>query len=180
MNFYLIDFSIGIIIVVGVTFLYLTKRITNKSWLVYWIGFLLGLTWELPMSIANEYSPCPPARFITPMPTHFMIIVITHSFWDGGLFLLGYLLILKICDEPHFEHFDLRELGVLLVWGQLSELAVELVSTFNEAWVFNIYWWNPLLFKFYGHNITLLPQIIWLMATFLFYWILLKSEKNRV
>ncbi|MFO8020479.1 MAG: hypothetical protein R6U96_17790 [Promethearchaeia archaeon] len=173
LNFYIVDFSLGILIVLIVILLYSFEKLNRKSWIIYWIGFLLGLAWELPMSIANKYSPFPPASFITPMPSHFIVIVIIHSFWDGGLFLIGYLLVLKLCDDPHFEGFNCRELGVLVAWGQLSELGVELISTFNDAWVFNVYWWNPQLFKFNGHNITLLPQLIWLIAPLTFYCIII-------
>ena len=180
MNFYVIDFSIGLSIMLLIQAFYAFKKIEKKTWILYWIGVLLGLAWELPMSIANEYSPFPPASFMTPMPTHFIVIVITHSFWDGGLFLVGYCLVLQCCNEPHFRKFNYKELGVLLLWGQISELSVELMSTFNNAWVFNVYWWNPLLFVFNDHNITLLPQLIWLVAPFVFYLIVLQMEQKIV
>lgn len=179
-NFYWIDFSLGIIILVIVSILYLTHRIDRYSWHLYWVGFFLGLCWELPMSIANEYGEYPPASFITPLPTHFMVIVITHSFWDGGLFLVGVWLVRKLCAEPQFVQFKWKELAVLLVWGQLSELTVELLSTFNNAWEFNRYWWNPTLFIFNNHNITLLPQLIWLVAPIVFYIIALRIKSKEI
>ena len=137
------------------------------------------------MSIANEFSPYPPARFLTPMPTHFIVIVIMHSFWDGGLFLIGVRLVKKICPAPHFDDVKMSELAIMVAWGQLSELAVELASTFNEAWEYNSYWWNPVLFVFNGHNITMLSQLIWLIAPVVFYYLaiklkraIMKKEKN--
>ena len=175
-NFYWIDFSIGIFILFLIIALYLLKKISKFTFYLYWIGFLLGLCWELPMSISNEIGIYPVAQFITPLPVHFSIIVITHCFWDGGLFLFGIFLIHIILKKPHFEKFKYRELVILIIWGQLSELAVELLSTFNDAWEYIPYWWNPSLFIFNNHYITLLPQLIWLIAPIVFYLIVIKLK----
>jgi len=173
-NFYWIDFTIGFLIPIVVATLYKAKRISRFTWYLFWLGVLLGLAWELPMSISNEFSIYPVAQFITPLLTHFSIVVITHSFWDGGLFLIGVGLIYLICKSPHFTKFKGKELAVLLIWGQLSELAVELSSTYSGAWEYIPYWWNPSLFVFNGHYITLLPQLIWLIAPIVFYTIAVK------
>ncbi len=132
------------------------------------------------MSIANEYSPYPPARFLTPMPTHFIVIVIAHSLWDGGLFLIGFWLVKKTCPTPHFKKYNLNEIGVLVAWGQLQEIIVEMTSTYNEAWEYNVYWWNPVLFEFNSHNITLLPQLIWLVAALVFYYFAIKIKAKLI
>ena len=161
-NFYLIDFTIGTLICIVVMVLYKIKRIEKLTWYLYWVGFGLGLCWEVPMSIANEIG--------------MIVIIITHSFWDGGLFLVGYWLVKLICSDPTYERFKASELGVLIIWGQLSELAVELASTFSGGWEYVGYWWNPVLFIFNGHNITLWPQIIWFIAPIVFYFIALKLK----
>ena len=177
-NFYWIDFTIAVFIFVIVVLLYKFKKIDKYFWYLYWLGVLIGLTWELPMSIANEIGIYPPAHFIVPLPTHFSVIVITHSLWDGGLFLFGVWLVLIVCKKSQFEKFSYRELIVMLIWGQLSELSVELISTFSNAWEFIKYWWNPVLFVFNGHNITLLPQLIWLFAPIVFYIIAIKIKRR--
>ncbi|MHA1376415.1 MAG: hypothetical protein ACTSR7_19220 [Promethearchaeota archaeon] len=177
-NFYWIDFTIAVLILAIVILLYKFEKIDKYFWYLYWLGVLIGLTWELPMSIANDMGIYPPAHFITPLPTHFSVIVITHSLWDGGLFLFGAWLVLKLCRKPQFEKFRFQELLVMLIWGQLSELSVELISTFSNAWEYIEYWWNPVLFVFNGHNITLLPQLIWFAAPIVFYIIAIKIKKK--
>ena len=177
-NFYWVDFTIAVIIIIVVIFLYKTKRLERSSWILYWIGVGLGLLWELPMSVANEIGIYPPAMFLNPLPVHFSVIVITHSLWDGGLFLAGVWFVHRFSKEPYFEKFKLSEFIILIIWGQLSELAVELISTFSNAWEYISYWWNPTLFLFNGHNITLLPQLIWLVAPIVFYLIAIKLKKK--
>ncbi len=179
-NFYWIDFAIGSAIPILVFFLYQKQYISKYMWALYWVGVLLGLTWEFPFSLLNEYSQnYPVARFIQPLPTHFMVIVVTHSFWDGGLFLLGMAFVYKFCKAPQFTKISLKELVVLLIWGQVSELTVEILSTFSNAWEFVPYWWNPTLFTFNGHAITLMPQLIWVAAPIAFYFIAVKLS-NRL
>jgi hypothetical protein len=94
------------------------------------------------------------------------------------LFLLGVLLIEIICKKPIFEKFKPCEFTVLIIYGQVSELTVELTSTFSNAWEYIEYLWNPRLFLFNGHNITLLPQLIWLAATIVFYFIAIKLKSR--
>ncbi len=169
-NFYWIDFTIGGLTPILVYVLYRTGRIDSFIWCLFWIGFALGLTWEVPMSVLNEYSETHAvARFIRPLPVNFWVLIIMHSFWDGGLFLLGVGLVYRLCGVPVFKRFRACELVVLLVWGQASELWVELTSTFGEAWVYIPRGWNPRLFMFNGQDITLLPQLIWLAAPVVFY-----------
>ncbi len=174
-NYFWIDFSLGTGIFLLVILLRVTRRIQRVTWILYWVGFILGLCWELPMSIANEIGvPYAPARFITPLPVHYSVIVITHSWWDGGLFLVGLWLVMKLCKEPPFDTFRFQDLGVMIAWGQVSELLVELSSTYAGGWEFIEHWWNPVLFRFNGHNITLLPQLIWLVASVVFYLIVIR------
>ncbi len=178
-SYYWIDFSIGTAIPLVVFALYRTGRIGRFIWYLFWVGAAVGLTWELPMSLLNEYSTTNPmVTFITPLPTHFSVIIITHSFWDGGLFLGGVWMVYKFCPEPRFDKFNIKELIVLLAWGQVSELAVELSSTYAGGWEFISYWWNPTLFMFNDKNITLFPQLIWFVAPIVFYPIALKLKSK--
>jgi hypothetical protein len=106
------------------------------------------------------------------------MIIITHSFWDGGLFLLGMVFVKLFCKNEHFTSFRICEFSIFLLYGQISELIVELASTYSNAWEYNVYWWNPVLFVFNGHNISLLPQMIWLGASIIFYYIIIKLNRN--
>ena len=180
--FYWFIWIVGILICLLVYFLYKFKKIDKYFWYLFWFSFILGLCWELPLSIANEISNFPPARFIIPTPlpapVSTILIILTHSLWDGGLFLLGVWFIRLICKNPIFEKFKLGEFTILIIYGQVSELIVELTSTFSNAWEYIVYLWNPLLFTFNGHNITLLPQLIWLAAPIVFYFIALKFKSR--
>lgn len=173
-NFYWIDFTIGGLTPVVVYTLYRTGRVDKYIWVLFWVGFALGLTWEVPMSVLNEIGgEAAVARFVRPLPTHFSVLILMHTFWDGGLFLLGVLLVHLVSGGRPFERFQWSELVVLVGWGQASELWVELTSTFGEAWAYIPKPWNPSLFKFNGQDITLMPQLIWLAAPVVFYFIAL-------
>jgi hypothetical protein len=142
----------------------------------------LGLCWEIPLSIADDYSPYPPVTYLAtapfPLPYSTILIMISASLWDGGLFLLGLLFVKIFCPAPHFEKFKGKELSVFVIYGQASELVVELISSSSHGWEFNIYPWNPLLFVFNGHNITLMPQLIWLVAPVFYYFIIIRLKKK--
>jgi hypothetical protein len=92
--------------------------------------------------------------------------------------LLGAGQVKKVCRGPHFQEFRFLELAVLLVWGGLQELAVELISSGSSGWVYVPHWWNPSMFQFRGSDITLLPQLIWVVAPIAFYVIAIRLKKS--
>jgi len=174
-NFYWIDFLIGGSAPIAVYVLYRQKRVDRFIWVLFWIGFAIGLTWEVPMQVLNELVEGHAVHTYTrPPPVHFSVIVLSHSLWDGGIFLVGVWLVHLVCEPPVFERFKPRELAVLLLWGQGSALWVELTSIMGEAWAYIPRPWNPTLFKFNGQDITLMIQLIWLAAPIVFYVIALK------
>ncbi|MCP4763435.1 MAG: hypothetical protein GY870_16805 [archaeon] len=182
-NFYLIDYTIATSILILVIVLYVTKKINVFTWKLYWLGCLLGLCWELPMVLNTRFGVYPTCIYHTPLPfsEYFLvgeiIIIILHSFWDGGLFLVGVFLVNLLCKKPTFEKFKGKELGIQLIWGQASELTVELLSTFSNAWEYtDIGGWNIELFKFNGHSIRIWAQIIWFIAPIVFYYLAIKIK----
>jgi len=177
-NFFLIDFAIGAAIPLSVIALHAAKKISSFTWKLFWIGTIIGLTWEISLSTLDGLGIVNIFNFITPPPVHFIFIIISHSFWDGGIFLTGVGLVKILCREPRFEKFRPGELSVLLLWGQAQEMAVELLSTGSGGWEYIPSWWNPSLFLFNGRHITLVPQIIWLAAPVLFYYAALRINKN--
>jgi len=78
------------------------------------------------------------------------------------------------------RRFSWKELAVLVAWGQVSELIVELSSTLNDGWVFYEYWWNPVIFHFNGHNIAVLMQVVWFAAAVIYYFLLLKLGQKYI
>ena len=116
----------------------------------------------------------------TEFPLHPVILNLLHTLWDGGLFMAGVGLVNLFCKPPRIHRFRWRELAAMLAWGLGQELAVELIGTGGALWEYQPKWWNPVLFKFRGSNITLAPQLVWLAAPVAFYLGALKINSRCV
>ncbi len=114
----------------------------------------------------------------SPNPFPLIFLSLLHTLWDGALFLVGVGLVYLICKPPHLTKFRWSELSVLLIWGVSSELAVELTATYSSLWEYQRKWWNPVLFKFNNQNITLIPQLVWLVAPIIFYLMALPLNRR--
>ncbi len=173
--FYFLDLLVGFTAPILAYILYRTKKIDKFSWYVFWIGAAVGITWEIPMFVGsyetNFFVTLEPIR---PYPFHYIVFLISHTLWDGMLFLIGYRLVLLLSKSPKFEEFNLKELMILIIYGQIQEILVEVGAVSNSAWTFIVYWWNPALFYVNEYPITLYPQLTWLFGSLLFYFILLK------
>ena len=175
--YYYIDLLIGFSSPFLFYLLFKTGRIDKFIWHFFWIGVMVGLTWEIPIFIiSGESTSVPIVTWTRPLIAHYLVFMISHSLWDGLLFVIGMWLVYGICRKPVFQEFRWSELTVLLIWGQVSELLVELSSTLNDGWVFVEYWWNPVIFKFNEHNITWLMQAIWAAASIGYYLLLIRLK----
>ena len=173
--YYYLDLLIGFSSPVLFYFLFKTGRIDRFIWHCFWMGVLVGLTWEIPIFVlSGESTSIPLVRWIRPLIAHYSVFMISHALWDGLLFVIGVWLIYAVCRKPVLERFRWSEMAVLLIWGQVSELLVELSSTMNDGWEFIEYGWNPVIFQFNGHNINWLMQVIWIAASIGYYLLLLK------
>jgi hypothetical protein len=178
-SFYWIDLAIAISILVLFTVSYLTRRLSYFNWLLYWVGCAVGAMWEIPFYfIGPDFSPDPLYVLRAPIPYPLFLLHFLHCFWDGGLFLTGVLLVHLLLRDPHFARFRWEELIILLAWGGLQELGVELISVGSSGWAFVPHWWNPVMFAFRGGNITLIPQLVWVAAPVVFYMIALKVRAS--
>ena len=173
--YYYLDLLVGYSSPLLFYLLYKTGRINRFLWHFFWIGFLVGLTWEIPIFVLSaESTTLPIVTWIRPFPVHYLVFMISHSLWDGLIFIIGVWMVYGICRKPFFKGFSWPQLTVLLIWGEVSELLVELSSTLNDGWGFVEYWWNPVIFHFNGHNITWLMQVIWGIAPIVYYAMLIK------
>lgn len=172
-NFFIIDFAVAGVILLGVVALRLARLLDRRDWILYWAGAGLGLLWEYGCNLQMIFSDQPVAVFLRPLPVHFALLALVHSLWDGGLFLAGALLARLLYGDSRFSKCRVTELALLVAWGQAQELAVELLSVGSAGWEWLPYPWNPTLFMFRGHHITVLPQLIWLVASVVFYGIAL-------
>jgi hypothetical protein len=137
---------------------------------LFWLGVVIGLTWEVPLFLSMIFASDPIVGFIREPPLHPIVFMFAHAFWDGGLFLLGLAFIRALCADPVLARFRWPEIAVFILWGQVSALAVEVSSVLNQAWVYHgAHPWNPVLFQVAGHPITLVPQLIWLAAPVAYY-----------
>ena len=173
--YYYLDLLVGYSSPFLFYFLFKTGRIKIFVWHFFWIGVLVGLTWEIPIFVlSGESTSLPLVTWIRPLIAHYSVFMISHSLWDGLLFVIGVWLVHGSCRKPVFQRFRWPELAVLLIWGQVSELLVEISSTLNDGWAFVEYGWNPVIFHCNGHNITWLMQIIWAAASVVYYLLILK------
>ncbi len=151
-----------------------------RWWRLYWLGAAVGLLWEVPIFVLSAWGSLPIVIWPSGLPVPPMVLMLSHTLWDGVLFLIGVWLVRALCGGEAMRSFRITELGVLLAWGQASELLVELSATFAEAWAWVPgYSWNPVLFLFNGHAITLVPQLIWLAAPVLYYWLALSMTREQ-
>jgi hypothetical protein len=169
-QFYTLDLLVGFALPV---FIHLQNRNRPDGSVVirlFWLGVAIGLTWEIPIFLSAIFATNPIVGFLREPPLHPAVFMVAHSFWDGGLFLAGLALVRALCAHPVLVAFRWQELGVLILWGQLSALAVEIVSVINRGWVYSgLHSWNPVLFQVADHPITVIPQLIWLGAPVVYY-----------
>jgi hypothetical protein len=179
-HFYAIDLFVGFSLPVYLHLRHRSRPDGAGILRLFWLGVVIGLTWEVPIFLSAIFAQDPIVGFLREPPLHPIVFMVAHSFWDGGLFLVGLGLVQALCSPPVLAGFRWQELAVLIVWGQASELAVELVSVLNQAWVYSgEHAWNPVLFEVAGHPITLVPQLIWLVAPVAYYLCALRMARQR-
>jgi len=179
--FFYLDLLIGFGAPVLALALYRLGLIHRRSWHQFWLGVGVGATWELPIFVGSYAGALFPTVVLErPFPIHWSVFMVSHSLWDGGLFLVGCWILGLIWRDRALQRFHPGQLLVFVVYGQLQELAVELGSTSNAGWVFiDTYWWNPVMFTNNGYPITLFPQVFWLYGSLTFYFLWLKIAPRR-
>lgn len=168
--FFALDVAVAIALPFSLFALHKRRSLPRCVWPLYWLGVAIGLSWELGYHFTGPlYSDTPSYLQATPYPFHPLAQPFMHALWDGGLFVAGLAPLWWLCAPPRLQGFSWRELAILVTWGQLQELCVELVAQATGAWSFTPSWWNPVLFEFGEGAITLAPQLIWLVAPCVFY-----------
>ncbi len=181
MLYYTLDLLIGFGSPFVVYALYRADKVGRLIWRLFWAGAAIGLTWEIPIFVLSaEGSEWATIQWLQPLPLHYSIFLLSHTLWDGALFLVGVWLAQRVCERSWWTRFNTKALLIMLAWGQLSELLVEVSSTSNDGWAFITgYAWNPTLFECNHHPITLFPQLIWLVAPVLYYVVLLGLARRE-
>ena len=170
-----VDIVISLAIPVTTAFLYLFRIIQRKHiYLMLW-GFVVGSTWEFSFYFLGETLHVIKVNW--PMPI--ITLHIFHTFWDAGLFIIGYwlcLLILKTSDCC--THFRFAELLIMWLWGTIQAFVVELLGN-GVIWEYKVQSWNPIWITIDEQSYTLLIQMIWMIAPIVYYiGFILINQKN--
>jgi hypothetical protein len=145
--------------------------LTRPQTLLFGIGSGLGLLWEGALVILIPRLTEGPLYSIgADVSVPSIIHVMSHSFWDGLLFLAGVLLVRRFVEGPHFRTFRWHEFWLLVAWGQIQSFVVEITAISTGVWTYHPTSWNPALFQLGGESVTAGPQVIWLIAIFVFYY----------
>ncbi|MEQ9363216.1 MAG: hypothetical protein RIF32_03180 [Leptospirales bacterium] len=171
MNFFWIDAILAVVLAVFLMNQHRRGRLPPDYLALFALGIAVGSTWEIAfVFLGPEFRPHDPLYiFLSPLPFPTIFQPILHSIWDGGIFLAGVALMESLLPGPVLTRFRGIELGVLLLWGTIQELLVELLATGAGLWTYRVLDWNPALFAFGPGHITLLPHLIWLAAPCVYY-----------
>ncbi len=81
-SYYYLDLLIGFSSPLLFYFLYKTGRIEKFMWHFFWIGVMVGLTWEIPIFVLSGESTCVPiVTWTRPLIAHYLVFMISHSLW---------------------------------------------------------------------------------------------------
>lgn len=145
--------------------LYYGKKITKNHFFLFWWGFLVGSTWEFAFYLFRGEITVTRANWPLPLITKNLV----HTFWDAGLFMVGYLLVVAWTrDWNCCTTFKASELTIMVVWGSATSFIVELLGNGN-VWEYVPQSYNPVYLTIDGQGYTILPQLIWLVAPVVFY-----------
>ena len=174
------DFSIAMAMVIGFTNTYKSGKLSTYYYKLFWIGCLIGSTWEfaflfLGPEFLHSVKEWPFGLGGWPRK-------LSHSIWDGGLFMVGVYFCLKYLQGPHFYRFSWNALGIMLSWGIFQELLVEYLFN-GRVWVYEPLSWNPVIIPPLPGSATevgytLIPQVVWIVAPFIFYIFCLRLKTD--
>ncbi|WP_343806803.1 hypothetical protein [Alteraurantiacibacter aestuarii] len=174
---------IGAIIILGGLFLSIWRgRLPRFYWLLFAVGAAIGMVWELGFTFSHMGypilpggAPAPGIPDITDLPLYAILpLLLIVSIWDAGLFLVG-LVIARTWLGPQIERrFSWAALLVMLIWGQVQSLVIEIYAIETGMWAYAPSPLNPTLFGWEEAQIGFLPQFVWLLGYCAFYAALLK------
>ena len=176
--FFLIgDFTIAISLILGFTIYRKIKLISDQYYVLFIIGCVIGAFWEFTfLYLGDEFVH---SVKVWPYGLGGWPRKLSHSIWDGGIFMVGVYLCSKYQQGPLFQSFNKNELFIMLGWGISQELLVEYLFN-GRVWIYVPLPWNPVIIPPLPGSAalcpgyTLIPQAIWVLAPIIFYIICLK------
>eukprot|EP01024_Parvocaulis_polyphysoides_P034991 TRINITY_DN3098_c0_g2_i2.p2 TRINITY_DN3098_c0_g2~~TRINITY_DN3098_c0_g2_i2.p2 ORF type:complete len:257 (-),score=9.17 TRINITY_DN3098_c0_g2_i2:314-1084(-) len=151
-------------------------KIQKTVALLFCCGCFLGVLWEVPLSFPGWQSD--PKQLLKVLYPKYLFLLLPYFFWDGLILTIGYWIVKSCLAPPHFTVFSWLEFCIVIVWGQVSSLLVEVFAAVFNLWSYKPSKWNPLLFKVNETPITFMPQAIWIAASTIFYLITLYVTNN--
>ena len=157
--------------------LYKTKKISRELFNLYFLGVLLGLTWEIPFALAGESFHLILIDWPIDLP---LVRNITYSFIDGLIFLAGVFLSKAFLKKKQFLYnYNSTALLIMILWGSFSEFFVDLNGN-GKLWLFIENWYNPVFITINDNSLTIIPQLIWFVAPILYYFTVLKCLSKKI
>ena len=155
--------------------LYKLGYVSKKIITLFIIGICVGLTWEIPFALAGDSFHLILVDWPIDLP---LVRNINYAFLDSLIFLIGIFLCNTILKSDSYLYtFNSNALLIMIVWGSISEFLVDLNCS-GKLWVFLENWYNPVFITINGNNLTILPQLIWLVAPIVYYFAVLRIFKK--
>ena len=174
-SYYWLDLLVGFGSPILLFTLYRLKKVDRLDWRLFWLGAFIGLFWEIPIFVLSGESSLPIVTWPRPFPFHYSVFMISHTLWDGAIFVVGIWVVKLLCPSPIFAKFNWKELAILIAWGQITAFLVEFSSVMNDGWIYvKGYWWNPVMIYVNAHPIPIMMQVLWFIAPVAFYFVALK------
>ena len=152
------------------------KKISNEFFNLYFLGVLVGLTWEIPFALAGKSFHLILIDWPIDLP---LARNITYSFIDGLIFIVGVLLAKFFLKSDDFLHrFNSTALLIMILWGSFSEFLVDLNGN-GKLWLFLENWYNPVFITINDNGLTVIPQLIWFIAPIVYYLTVLKCLSKK-
>jgi hypothetical protein len=174
------DFLVAMGLVVGFKWALNHRKLSLYYYKLFWIGSLIGATWEFTFLLLGPEFLHSAVEW--PFGLDGWPRKISHSIWDGGLFMVGVWLCLRWVKGRHFTKFNWQELSIMVVWGLGQELLVEYLFN-GRVWIYEPLPWNPIIIppipgSSTDVGYTLIPQAVWVVAPIVFYLICIKTKDN--
>jgi hypothetical protein len=139
------------------------------AWRLFWVGAAIGLSWEIPIFAMSAWTGTPILVWQTPLPLPPAAFIVAHSSWDGALLLAGYEIARRITTRRGASPFGVLGISIQVLWGQLTEICVELSAIGAGTWVYlDGLWFNPPWAFVAGHPLPTGLQVAWLCASLAF------------
>ncbi len=175
------DYAVAVILVLYFTWAYRNDKISKAYYYAFWIGCLIGSTWEFTfMLLGDSFAH---ATVVWPWGLSGWPKKLSHSIWDGGIFMIGVWLCHKLLGSTdRFLTWDWREFLIQWSWGLGSELLVEYLFN-GRVWVYEPLPWNPVIIPPLPGSATtvgytLIPQAVWVIAPIVFYLVFIKLRQR--